>query len=77
MAISTIVLALTGGGESAPTPAPKPSDKSGLKERVIKHLQVESLTRSTPACVKHSDLSKTIAVYALEMSGLYLMASFG
>ena len=37
MAISTLVLALTGGGGSAP--APKPPDKSGLKERVKNHLQ--------------------------------------
>ena len=40
MAISTLVLALTGGGESAPAPAPKPPDKSCLKEWVKKHLQV-------------------------------------
>ena len=39
MAISTFVLALTGGGRSAPAPAPKPSDKSGLKEWVKRHLQ--------------------------------------
>ena len=39
MAISTLVLALIGGGESAPAPAPKPPDKSGLKEWVNKHLQ--------------------------------------
>ena len=39
MAISTLVLALTGGGESAPAPAPKPPDKSGLKEWVKRHLQ--------------------------------------
>lgn len=39
MAISTLVLALTGGGGSAPVPAPKPPDKSGLKEWVKKHLQ--------------------------------------
>ena len=38
MAISTLVLALTGGGGSAPVPAPKPPDKSGLKE-CEKHLQ--------------------------------------
>ena len=38
MAISTFVLALTGGG-SAPAPAPKPPDKSGLKEWIKKHLQ--------------------------------------
>ena len=36
MAISTLVLALTGG---APVPYPKPPDKSGLKEWVKKHLQ--------------------------------------
>ena len=36
MATSTLVLALTGGGGSAP--APKPLDKSGLKEWVKKHL---------------------------------------
>ena len=37
MAFSTLVLALTGG--SAPVPAPKQPDKSGLKEWVKKHLQ--------------------------------------
>ena len=37
MAISTVVLALTGG--SASVPAPKQPDKSGLKEWVNKHLQ--------------------------------------
>ena len=37
MTISTLVLALTG--RSAPVPAPKQTDKSGLKERVKKHLQ--------------------------------------
>ena len=37
MAISTLLLALTG--ESAPVPAPKQPDKSGLKEWVKKHLQ--------------------------------------
>ena len=39
MAISTLVLALTGGGGSAPVPAPKQPDRSGLKEWVKKHLQ--------------------------------------
>ena len=39
MAISTLMLALTGGGVSAPAPAPKPPEKSGLKEWVKKHLQ--------------------------------------
>ena len=39
MAISTLVLALTGGGGSAPVRSPKPPDKSGLKEWVKKHLQ--------------------------------------
>ena len=38
MAISTLVLALKCGG-SALAPAPKPPDKSGLKEWVQKHLQ--------------------------------------
>ena len=40
MAVSTLVLALTGGG-STPTPAPKPPtpDKGGIKEWVKKHLQ--------------------------------------
>ena len=38
MAISTLVLALTGSGGSAPVPAPKQPDKSGLKEWVKKHL---------------------------------------
>ena len=38
MAISTLVLALTGGGGSAPVPAPKQPDISGLKEWVKKHL---------------------------------------
>ena len=42
MAISTLVLALTGGGWSVPTqaPSPKPTDKGNLKEWVKKHLQV-------------------------------------
>ena len=34
MAISTLVLALTGGGGSTPAPAPKPPDKSGLKKHL-------------------------------------------
>ena len=34
MAISTLVLALTGGRGSSPAPAPKPPDKSSLKEWV-------------------------------------------
>ena len=39
MAVSTLVLALTGG-TGAPTPAPTPTpDKGGLKEWVKKHLQ--------------------------------------
>ena len=37
MAISTLVLALTGGVGSAPVPASKPPDKSGLKEWVKKN----------------------------------------
>ena len=39
MAISTLVLAFTGGGGSAPAPSLKPPDKSGLKEWVKRHLQ--------------------------------------
>ena len=40
MAISTLVLAVTGGGaEGTPSPAPKPSDKGGVKEWIKKHLQ--------------------------------------
>ena len=39
MAISTLVLALRGGGGATPTPSPPPSDKSGLKDWVKKHLQ--------------------------------------
>ena len=40
MAISTLVLAVTGGGAGGtPSPAPKPSDKGGVKECVRKHLQ--------------------------------------
>ena len=40
MAISTLVLALTGGGAGgSPSPAPKPSDKGGVKEWIKKHLQ--------------------------------------
>lgn len=38
MAISTLVLALTGGGGTM-TPAPHPSDKGGLRDWVKKHLQ--------------------------------------
>ena len=40
MAISTLVLAVTGGGSApVPSPAQKPSDKGGVKEGVKKHLQ--------------------------------------
>ena len=41
MAVSTLVLALTGGVGSVPAPAPssKPSDKGNFKEWVKKHLQ--------------------------------------
>ena len=40
MAISTLVLAVTGGGAGGtPSPAPKPSDKGGVKEWIKKHLQ--------------------------------------
>ena len=40
MAISTLVLALTGGGAGgSPSPAPKQSDKGGVKEWINKHLQ--------------------------------------
>ena len=40
MAISTLVLALTGGGSApVPSPTPRPPDKGGVKEWVKKHLQ--------------------------------------
>ena len=40
MAISTLVLAFTGGGSApVPSPAPKPSDMGGVKEWIKKHLQ--------------------------------------
>ena len=40
MAISTLVLALTGSGGAAPSPIPpQPSDKGGLRDWVKKHLQ--------------------------------------
>ena len=40
MAISTLVLAVTGGGSApVPSPTPKPSDKGGVKEWIKKHLQ--------------------------------------
>ena len=40
LAISTLVLALTGGGTGGTqSPAPKPSDKGGVKEWIKKHLQ--------------------------------------
>ena len=41
MAISTIVLALTGGGSTSdvPSPAPRPPDKGGVKEWVKMHLE--------------------------------------
>ena len=39
MAISTLILAVSGGGAGGtPSPAPKPSDKDGVKEWVKKHL---------------------------------------
>ena len=40
MAISTLVLALTGWGSApVPSPTPRPPDKGGVKEWVKKHLQ--------------------------------------
>ena len=40
MAISTLVLALSGGGNApVPPPSPWPPDKGGVKEWVKKHLQ--------------------------------------
>ena len=43
MVVSTLVLALTGGGTTtitpSPSPTPSPADKPGLKEWVKKHLQ--------------------------------------
>ena len=40
MAISTLVFAVTGGGAGGTqSPAPKPSDKGGVKEWIKKHLQ--------------------------------------
>ena len=44
LAISTLVLALTGGSSGSAPPTPPPSDKGGLKEWVKKHL--ESLGRA-------------------------------
>ena len=39
MVVSTLVLALTGGGTPSPSPTPSPANKPGLKEWVKKHLQ--------------------------------------
>ena len=40
MTISTLVLSVTGGGSApVPSPAPKLSDKGGVKEWIKKHLQ--------------------------------------
>ena len=39
MAVSTLVLALTGGGTPTPTPKPPTPDKGGIREWVKKHLQ--------------------------------------
>ena len=40
MAISTLVLAVTGGRSApVPSPAPRPPDKGGVKEWIKKHLQ--------------------------------------
>ena len=40
MAISTLMLALTGGGSvPVPLPTPRPPDKGDVKERIKKHLQ--------------------------------------
>ena len=41
------------------------------------YLRIVSLRRSTPACVKPSDLSRTNVVQAPEISRLWRMASFG
>ena len=39
MAISTLVLAVTGGGSApVPSPTPRPSDKGGVKQWIKKHL---------------------------------------
>ena len=47
MAISTLVLALTGGGSApVPSPTPRPPDKGGVKDWVKKHLQ--ALGRAWP-----------------------------
>ena len=44
MAISTLVLALTGGGAGGtPWPAPRPPDKGGLREWVKKQLQAQGM----------------------------------
>ena len=48
MAISTLVLAVTGGGAGGtPSPAPKPSDKGAVKEWIKKHLQALGRARDT------------------------------
>ena len=50
MAISTLVLAVTGGGSApVPSPAPKPSDKGGVQEWIKKHLQAFGRTLSNLA----------------------------
>ena len=49
MAISILVLALTGGGGSAPTPAFRLPDKSGLKEWIKRHLRAIGRARDNLA----------------------------
>ena len=51
MAISALVLALTGGGGSAPVQAPKPPEKSGLKEWVKNTYNLANLAGKAAAAL--------------------------
>ena len=68
MAISTLVLAVTGGGSApVPSPAPRPPDKGGVKEWIKKHLsgpwacpgQIGRQGRCGPA--RHHKLNRLLA----------------
>ena len=61
MAISTLVLALTGGGSApVPSPTPRSPDEGGVKEWVKKHLQALERALANLAAKAAAALSGTI-----------------